>query len=99
VVDLIRSLSPPQTEGTNAPNDVSNCHVKLHQSSTVVLYTLEIKVFAVAPNTSTKLVLVLPVASLVSVMMKASSGGGKLTNIETCVVVAPPIAQKVEGMV
>jgi hypothetical protein len=39
----------------------------------VFLYTLEIKVFVVAPNTSTKLVLVLPVASLVSVMMKASS--------------------------
>jgi len=36
-------------------------------------YTLEIKVPVVAPNTSTKLVLVLPVASLVRVMMKASS--------------------------
>jgi hypothetical protein len=37
------------------------------------LKTLEIKVSVVAPNTSTKLVLVLPVASLVRVMMKASS--------------------------
>jgi len=37
------------------------------------LNTLEIKVSVVAPNTSTKLVLVLLVASSVGVMMKASS--------------------------
>ena len=72
----------------------------------------------VAPNISTKLVLVLPVASLVKVMMKASSEEAlclliemlrvtvetkvqlsKLCNVETCVVVAPPIVQKIKGAV
>jgi len=37
------------------------------------LKTLKIKVSVVAPNTSTRLVLVLPVASLVRLMMKALS--------------------------
>jgi hypothetical protein len=45
----------------------------LSSNSTVVLNSLEKEVSLVAPNISTKLVLVLPVTSLVRVMMKASS--------------------------
>jgi hypothetical protein len=59
------------------------------------------------PNTSIKLVLELPAASFVRVRMKASSEEAlcplveitKLSNVETRVVVAPPIVQQVEGTV
>jgi hypothetical protein len=55
----------------------------------VILYTLEIKVSEVVPNTSIKkLVLVLPVASFVIVMMKASSEAA-----------SHPLSQQVKGTV
>jgi hypothetical protein len=45
----------------------------LSSISRVCKYTLEMKVSVMMPNASIKLILVLPVASLVIVMMKASS--------------------------